>query len=125
MADIFDDFLIRRQTKVDAGKMKPRTGDDYKKYSDLVLSVMKKSMPAKRQNPRTSTSFVRRMKGRRYKTVHNLMSRFVAVINFANKNELTETPIRTGTYFEPPSVEELAEDRDRPDHHGEMDMTAE
>ena len=48
----------------------------------------------------------------------------MAVINFANKNELTERPIRTGTYFEKPSVAELQIDKAAQDHGGILMLEA-
>lgn len=121
VADICDAFLRHRKAKVDAGTLRQRTWDEYKAVCELMMVSLGKERYADDISP---VDFARLRadiaKGKRPKTIHNLITRCQAVINFANKNGLTDRPILTGTYFEKPSAKELRVDQATQEHQGEL-----
>ena len=125
VADICDQFLKHRMEKVKAGKLRQRTWDEYKAASELMFKAFGKELPADNLKPkhferlRTIVS-----EGVRPKTIHNRITRIMAIVNFSNKNGFTDRPILTGAYFEKPSASELRIDQAKQDHQGVLMLEA-
>lgn len=124
--DICNEFLFHRKGKVDSGEMRQRTWDEYQATCTRMCEVWGRERYADDIRPIDFQPLrVALAKGRRPKTLHNEIGRCLAVINFANKNELTDRPIQMGTYFNRPSAKTLRQDRAAQDHMGEMMLEAE
>lgn len=125
VADICDAFLRHRNAKVKAGELRQRTWDEYKAVCELIMQALGKERYADDIRPADFARLRQTIaKGKRPKTVHNLITRCQAVFNFANKNGLTDRPILTGTYLEKPSAKELRIDQAAQDHQGELMIEA-
>ena len=112
VADICNEFLFHRDEKVKQGELTQRTFDEYKKSAALICNVFGRNRLANSIKPKDFLKLRAKIAtGKRPKTIHNEIGRCSVIINFANKNCLTELPIRTGTYFERPTRKELRQDR--------------
>ena len=121
VADVCEAFLQHRNEKVKAGTLKQRTWNEYKDVCEVMMETFGKERYADEILPPEFAQLRKKLaNGKRPKTIHNLITRCMAVINFSNKNGLTDRPILTGTYFEKPSAKELREDRASQDHGGEL-----
>jgi integrase len=121
VADICEAFLQHRNTKVESGELRQRTWDEYKAVCDLMMQAFGKERFADEIKPEEFSKLRSLIaKKKRPKTIHNLITRCQAVINFSNKNGLTEKPILTGTYFEKPSAKELRIDKAAQSHQDEL-----
>lgn len=121
VADICDLFLKDRKTKLDAGSIRQRTWNEYKAVCEYLFQAFGKETYADDLTPQ-DFGHLRGIlaKGRRPKTVHNLITRIMAIINFSNKNGFTDRPILTGSYFEKPSAAELRIDQAGQGHGGQL-----
>ena len=126
VADICDLFLIHRHEKVEQGKLRNRTFNEYKNVCLMMCDVFGKERLAEDLHPQDFGQLRSVIaKGRRPKTIHNLITRCMAVVNFSNANGFTERPILTGKYFEKPSAAELRIDRAAQEHMGDLMIEAE
>ena len=125
VADIVDEFLKHRRKKVDAESMRLRTWNEYRAVGQLMFKGLGKETYADDLTPQ-DFGHLRDIisEGKRPKTVHNLITRIMAIINFSNKNGFTDRPIVTGAYFEKPSADELRKDRANQDHGGVLMLEA-
>lgn len=126
VADICNAFLDHRKKRVEQGKMSQRTWNEYKSVAERMIAVFGRNTIADDLKPidfePLREDFDKDDRGP--KTVHNLITRAMAVVNFANKGGLTETPILTGSYFEKPSAAELRKAQAAKDHKGELIIEA-
>ena len=125
VADICDAFLRHRKTKVFDGSMRQRTWNEYKAVCEHLFTAFGKETYADDLTPQ-DFGHLRQLlsKGKRPKTIHNLITRIMAIINFSNENGLTEKPILTGSFFDKPSAAELRIDKASQTHQGVLMLEA-
>jgi len=114
VAELANQFLARKQDKVDAGELAARTWADYYATCEAIVKGFGRARPVADLGP---GDFARLRAGAARRlgpvSVLNFVVRVRAVFAFAAKNKLVDSPVHYGDAFDPPSKETLRKDRHR------------
>ena len=125
VADICYAFLEYSDGKVTDGDLTQRSFSDYEKACEAIVKAFGRNRSADDIRPTDFAKLRSQLaEGRGPRTLTNWIARCKVVFNFSNSNELTDRPIRYGTYFDKPKAKVIRRDRKQKAHKGEMDLQA-